>query len=84
MSQQIKLLVRPDIGGRQSVTAVEQEFAILSDVQGWRLNAAFHIGVEKGGGHNVMFVLVRDVEKAKPEESSVGSVHAGRPKKIVE
>ena len=85
MSQEIKLMVRPDIGGRQSVVEVEREFAYLSDVQGWKLHATFHLGMEKSGSHNVMFVLVRDVEKVVAEKALVSEpVHAGRPKKLVE
>jgi len=72
MAQEIKLMVRPGIGGKQSVTGVEQEFALLSKMQGWKLHATFHLGMEKGGSHNIMFVLVREVETAP---------QVGRPKK---
>jgi hypothetical protein len=72
MAQEIKLMVRPGIGGKESVATVEREFARLSELEGWRLNATFYLGTEKGGSHNVMFVLVRDTEK---------TAQVGRPKK---
>lgn len=82
MSQEIKLMVRPDIGGRQPVVAVEQEFARLSATEGWELKEVFHLGMEKSGTHNVMFVLVRDTTPPLSEADVV--IHAGRPKKLVE
>lgn len=85
MSQEIKIMVRPDIGGRQPVVAVEQEVAELSRTGGWTVRDVFHLGVEKSGGHNVMFVLVRNVEELPSVQTFVGLEDAparrGRPPK---
>jgi uncharacterized protein YjlB len=77
MAQEIKIMVRPDIGGRQSVVEVEQEFARLSSTGGWKLKDVFHIGMEKSGSHNVMFVLVRETELVVDEVAK-----RGRPPKV--
>jgi hypothetical protein len=79
MSQEIKLMVRPDIGGRQPVTAVEQEIAALSRDGGWVVKEVFHLGMEKSGSHNVMFVLVRNVGEPEPLAEAA---RRGRPPKV--
>lgn len=61
MAQEIKLLVRPGIGGKESGSRVEQEINSLSKNGGWAIRDIFHIGQEKDGSHNVMFVMIRDV-----------------------
>jgi hypothetical protein len=73
-------MVRPDIGGHQSVSAVEQEFASLSDVHGWKLHSVFHLGMEKSGSHNVMFILVRETERVMV--STEVAAKRGRPAKV--
>jgi hypothetical protein len=81
MSQEIKLMVRPGIGGVTPVIAVEQEIAALSKNGGWTVRDVFHLGMEKSGSHNVMFVLVRDV--GEPVSTSIvpDGVRRGRPPK---
>ena len=64
MAQEIKIMVRPGIGVRERVEVVEREFALLSETGGWKLKDVFHLGMEKDGSHNVMFVLVRETETA--------------------
>jgi hypothetical protein len=78
MSQEIKLMVRPGIGGVTPVIAVEQEIAALSKNGGWTVRDVFHLGMEKSGSHNVMFVLVRNVGEPEPLAEAA---RRGRPPK---
>ena len=80
MAQEIKIMVRPGIGGIESVQRVEQEFAILSETGGWKLKDTFHLGIEKDGSHNVMFILVRDLVPEIEVPTEVAAKR-GRPPK---
>jgi hypothetical protein len=78
MSQEIKLMVRPGIGGKESSVRVEQELnALMSDSGGWKMRDVFHIGQEKDGSHNVMFVLIRETDEPLAE-----AARRGRPPKV--
>jgi hypothetical protein len=87
MAQEIKLMVRPGIGSHTPAIAVEQEIAKLSVEGGWTVRDVFHLGMEKNGDHNVMFVLVRNVGEPVMQVSVSGSdveevvKHRGRPAK---
>lgn len=81
MAQEIKILVRPGISNNLILTKVEKEFAFLSKNGGWKLKDTFYLGTEKNGGHNVMFVLLRDVD-IKSEAPVEEATRRGRPKNV--
>jgi hypothetical protein len=91
MSQEIKLMVRPGIGRQESSVRVEQELnSLMSDVGGWKLRDVFHIGQEKDGGHNMLFVFIREVGEPVAQVTKSFDVVSentlakrGRPPKVV-